>query len=363
MTEATDRTSERLAAARRLLTRKSLDILIVTAVPDVRYLSGFRGEDACLLIAHAWALIATDSRFWAQVHEEVRGLELLPTEDLLRDSLTALGERFAVGATLGFQGRDVSYADYRRLRRLHRGRLSDVADHVAALRLVKDDGEVAAVRRAAAITDAALERVIATGLGGRSELDVEWQIRAELRESGAEGPSFATIVAAGERTALAHAIPGARRIVPGDMVVIDTGARVDGYCSDITRTFAVGRVSDEQRSVYEIVARAQLAGLAAVRDGVDGRAVDKAARAVIDEAGYGAQFGHGTGHGVGLEIHEGPRLSRRHGDPLASGMIVTVEPGIYLEGRFGVRIEDTVLVTATGGEPLTSFSKELLVTG
>ena len=384
MAGATDRTSERLAAARRLLTRRGLDVLIVTAKPDVRYLSGFRGDDACLLIAHDWALIATDSRFWAQVHDEVSGFELLPTEDLLSDSLAALRGRFdagavgsrtgatlgrtgatrsKTGATLGFQGQDVSYADHRRLRRLHRGRLRDVADHVAALRLVKDDGEVAAVRRAAAITDTALERLMVTGLGGRSELDVEWQIRAELRELGAEGPSFATIVAAGERAALAHAIPSARRIAPGDMVVVDTGACVDGYCSDITRTFAVGRVSDEQRSVYEIVARAQLAGLAAVRDGGNGRAVDNAARAVIDEAGYGAQFGHGTGHGVGLEIHEGPRLSRRHGDPLASGMIVTVEPGIYLECRFGVRIEDTVLVTATGGESLTSFTKELLVTG
>jgi Xaa-Pro aminopeptidase len=359
---ATDRKAERLAAARRLLTRRGLDVLIVTAVPDVRYLSGFRGDDACLLIARDWALIATDSRFWTQARAEVRGFELLPTEDLLSDSLAGIATRCDTGVVLGFQGRDVSHADYRRLRRLHKGPLRDVADQVSALRLVKDDDEIAAVRRAAAITDAAIERVVAAGLGGRSELDVVWQIRAELHESGAEGPSFATIVAAGERSALAHAIPSARVIAPGDMVVIDTGARVDGYCSDITRTFAVGRVSDEQRRVYEIVASAQLAGLAAVREGVDGRIVDSAARTVIDDAGYGAQFGHGTGHGVGLEIHEGPRLGRRHGDPLASGMIVTVEPGIYLEGRFGVRIEDTVLVTETGGEPLTSFTKELLVT-
>jgi Xaa-Pro aminopeptidase len=360
--ESDKRTSGRLEKARRLLAQEGLDVLLVTATPDVRYLSGFRGDDSALLIAADWALIATDSRYWAQVHEEVSAFALLQTDDLLEDALTAVRERAGGTAKLGFQGGDVSYGGYRRLRRLHQGRLRDVGGRVAALRLVKDEDEIAAVRRACVIADAALERVLAVGLVGRSERDVAWQIRAEMNALGAEGPSFDTIVATGERAALAHAIPGERRIAAGELVVIDTGARVDGYCSDITRTFAAGAVADDQRAVYEIVRQAQLAGLAAVGDGGNGRSVDGAARAVIEAAGYGDHFGHGTGHGVGLEIHEGPRLGRRRGDPLASGMVVTVEPGIYLEGRLGVRIEDTVLVTATGGETLTAFAKELLVT-
>jgi Xaa-Pro aminopeptidase len=171
-------------------------------------------------------------------------------------------------------------------------------------------------------------------------------------------------VAAGPRGALPHAIAGNGRIRAGQLVVIDTGARVDGYCSDMTRTVAAGRVSAQQRKVYDVVLAAQLAGLAAVRHGARGREeVDAAVRAVVAAAGYGDRFGHGTGHGVGLEIHEAPALGRLRGDRLAIGMLCTVEPGIYLEGRFGVRIEDTVAVTAAGGVPLTLFPKELVVTG
>ena len=182
-----------------------------------------------------------------------------------------------------------------------------------------------------------------------------------MHAAGAEAPAFATIVAAGPQGALPHAIPGERVIADGDLVVIDMGARLDGYHSDITRTFGVGRLDAGQRAVYEVVEAAQLAGLEAARSGVAARAVDAAARDVIEAAGYGASFGHGTGHGVGLEIHEGPRVGRRSRDRLLPGMVVTVEPGIYLEGRYGVRIEDTLVVTADGHERLTLFAKELRI--
>jgi Xaa-Pro aminopeptidase len=351
----------RLAAARELLAAQGLDALLVSHAADVRYLSGFRGEDAALVIAADVALICTDSRFWAQVHEEVVGFELLQTQDLLADVVAGLASKLGAGVALGFQGAAVSYAGHRLLRRLHHGRLRDVGERVSALRMVKDAAEIEAVRRAAAMADAALEQVAETGIVGRAEEAVAWQIRAALRELGAAGPSFDTLVAAGDHGAQGHAIAGGRRIAAGDLVVIDTGARCDGYCSDITRTFAAGHAGEEQRRIYDIVLRAQREGLAAVRHGVNGREVDAAARAVIERAGYGAQFGHGTGHGVGLEIHEAPRLGRRRGDPLAAGMIVTVEPGIYLEGELGVRIEDTVLVGESGGEALTGFPKELVV--
>ncbi len=351
----------RLARARALLDGLGLDALLVSALPDVRYLSGFRGEDTMLVIGREVALICTDSRFWQQVAEEVHGFTLEKIERLTEDVVKALARELGAQAAVGFQGGRLSYADHRRLRRLHNGRLRDVGDRLSRLRVVKDAQEVAALRRACEIVEGALAEVLADGLVGRAEAEVAWDLRAAMHGRGAEDLAFDTIVAAGERGALAHAIPGERRIRAGELVVIDAGARVDGYCSDITRTVAAGEVGAQEREVYDVVLRAQLAGVAAVHPGAGGREVDAAARRLIVEAGYGDLFGHGTGHGVGLEIHELPRLGRTVGDPLATGMVHTVEPGVYLEGRFGVRIEDTVLVTEDGCERLTASSRELLV--
>ena len=355
--------TDRLDRCRLLLDDQGLDGLIVSDLTDVRYLSGFRGEDAMLIVGRESASICTDSRFWAQVHDEVTAFELVKTDLLLADVVKAAAAAFGEEAALGFQGDTLSYGDYRSLRRLHRGRLRNVKGRVARLREVKDAAEVAAVRRACDVAVEALRAVVAQGLAGRTEADVAWQIKEELHGLGAEEESFAAIVAAGPNGALAHAIPGARRIGPGELVVIDMGARVDGYCSDITRTFATGELDDELRRIYDVVLAAQLAGLAAVRPGATGRDVDAVARGVIDAAGYGEAFGHGTGHGVGLDVHEEPRVSRRGTGRLRPGMVLTVEPGIYLEGRGGVRIEDTVLVTDDGGEALTPFPKELTVAG
>ncbi len=354
----------RLARCRALLDGLRLDALLVSAAPDVRYLSGFRGADATLVVGREDALIVTDSRYVEQVHEEVRGFELVRRDgvDLLADSAAAVRERLGGGCALGYQAAAVSHAAYRALRRAHDGRLRDVGSRVTRLRVVKEAAEIEAVRAAAAIADLALAVVVGEGLLGRTEREVAWRLREEYRDRGAEDESFATIVAAGDHGAQGHAIPGDRRIKAGEMVVIDTGARVDGYCSDITRTFAAGRVSAAHRRLYDTVLEAQLAGLAAVRAGAHGRDdVDAAARAVIAAAGHGERFGHGTGHGVGLEIHEAPTLGRALGDELAAGMLCTVEPGIYIEGDMGVRIEDTVLVTAGGCERLTLYPKELQV--
>jgi len=357
---------ERLRRCRTLLATQGVAAVLVTDAADVRYLSGFRGEDATLVIGAQEALICTDARFWEQVRAEVTGFTLSAVSgtDLVTHSAAAVADLEGATAALGFQGADVSYADYRKLRRLHRGRLRDLRAGVTRLRAVKDEGEVARLRRAATVSDAAMAATVAAGLVGRRERDVAWQLRAEYQRLGAEGEAFAAIVAAGDHGAQAHALPGHRVIAAGELVVVDTGARVDGYCSDITRTFAAGAVSSELRRVYDVVLAAQLAGLAAVRAGAHGRDdVDAAARAVIAAAGYADQFGHGTGHGVGLEVHEAPWLGRTRGDRLEAGMICTVEPGIYVDGLAGVRIEDTVLVGEDGGEPLTRYPKDLQVVG
>jgi len=359
--------SDRLARCRRLLAELGLDAVLITRPSDVRYLSGFRGADTALLIGEELAHIVTDARYWEQVREEVTGFELSEATagDLVADALAAGVTLLGATMRLGFQGGDLSYASYRGLRRAHAGRLRDVGARVTRLRMVKDDAELEIMRRAAKVTDDALAAVVADGLCGRRECDVAWQLQAELHRLGAEGEAFTTIVAAGGHAAHAHAIPGERVIAPGELVIIDTGARVDGYCSDITRTYAAGaEPGTDLRRVYDVVLAAQLAGTAAVRAGAGGQAdVDEAARRVITEAGYGERFGHGTGHGVGLEIHESPRLGRLHGDPLAAGMVVTVEPGVYVEGLAGVRIEDTVVVTDGGCEILTRYPKELQVVG
>jgi Xaa-Pro aminopeptidase len=357
--------NDRLDRLRRRFERLRVDGVLVSDPVDVRYLSGFRGDDATLVVGHAAALLCTDSRFWEQVHDEVHGFELskVTAEPLLAHSVREAMRVLGAGARLGYQGAQLSHASYRRLRRLHAGPLRDVRQGVTLLRAVKDEEEIDLLRRAAAVTDEGLQRVVARGLVGRTERDVAWDLQAEYHRLGAEAEAFAAIVAAGDHGAQAHALPGERVIRAGELVVVDTGARVDGYCSDITRTYAAGEPSAELRRIYEVVLAAQLAGLAAVRAGAHGRSdVDAAARAVVEEAGYGERFGHGTGHGVGLQVHEAPSLGRTRGDLLEAGMVCTVEPGIYVEGLAGVRIEDTVLVTPDGGERLTTSPKELQVT-
>jgi Xaa-Pro aminopeptidase len=358
--------NDRVARCRSLLDELGLDGIVVSAPADVCYLSGFRGDDTTLVVGREAVLICTDARYWEQAREEAPGFELVAAvgADLIADTAAAAARDLGAEARLGFQGASLSHEQYRRLRRRHRGRLRDVRGTVSRLRAVKDAAEIDVMRRAGALTDEALALVVGRGLVGRSEADVAWDLLAEYHRLGAGGEAFPAIVATGAHGAQAHAIPGKRVIAKGDFVVIDTGARVDGYCSDITRTFAAGEPAADLRRVYDVVLAAQLAGLAAVRHGAHGRDdVDAAARAVIAAAGYGERFGHGTGHGVGLDVHEAPGLGRSRGDRLAAGMVCTVEPGIYLEGLAGVRIEDTVLVTATGGERLTRSPKELQIIG
>ncbi len=233
---------------------------------------------------------------------------------------------------------------------------------VEGLRELKEPEELESIRAAAVLADTAFERLLVDGLVGRTERELALALEYGMRERGADREAFPTIIAAGPHGARPHARPREVEIRRGDLVVIDWGAQLDGYCSDCTRTVAAGEAGEDERSVYELVLQAQLVALEAIRPGACGREVDGAAREKIDGGGYGEEFGHGLGHGVGLDVHEGPRLSRRSDDELQDGNVVTVEPGIYLPGRFGVRIEDLVAVTEDGCEVLTSVSKRLIVT-
>jgi Xaa-Pro aminopeptidase len=228
------------------------------------------------------------------------------------------------------------------------------------LRAVKDESELDAVRRAAAVTSEAYARFAEETFVGRTERDLAWRMDELFHELGAEGPAFETIVAAGPNGARPHSRPSDREVGPGEAVVVDSGARLDGYCSDCTRTFATGALPERLQEAYAVCLEAQLAGLEAVRVGATGVEADAAARRVIEEAGFGEAFGHGLGHGVGVDVHEAPRLARESSDTLVARNVVTVEPGIYLEGLGGIRIEDLVIVGEDAPEVLTGFTKDLL---
>ena len=361
--------SARLAAELR---SRELDALLVEAPVDVRYLSGFTGSNGLLIVRagepdqerDATHLFLTDFRYTAQSAAQLPSA--FERETVAGELLDALAQRLGPGpGRVGFDDDALTIARHRRLlQRLPEGWEAVAAGGlVAGLRLVKDAGEIARISAACELSEEALRGVLEDGLAGRSERDVAIDLELRMRRLGAEDASFPAIVAAGEHGALPHAAPRAHAIPADVLVTIDWGALLDGYCSDCTRTYATGEgISERAREVYDLVLRAQLQGLAAVRAGRSGREVDAVAREVIEQAGYGEQFGHGLGHGVGLEIHEAPRLSRTAGDePLRAGSVVTVEPGVYLPGELGVRIEDLLVVGEDGQEVLTSLPKELTV--
>lgn len=346
-----------------LLAQPDVDVMLVTDPVNVRYMTGYTGSNGLALVGPRTRTFITDFRYVEQAAEEVDpGFERRRAP---RELVESVAEALPIDPLrLGFEDAHVTVRECERLRRLLPDRVELVAagSPVETLRLVKEAGEVEAMRAAARLADEAFEEVLADGLAGRTERELAASLERAMRELGARRPSFDTIVAAGPHGALPHATPRDVRIAPGQLVTIDWGAELDGYCSDCTRTVAVGAVDDERREVYELVLAAQLAGLEAVRAGAVARAVDSAARDVITAAGYGERFGHGLGHGVGLAIHEGPRLSQRATGEITAGNAVTVEPGIYIAGRFGIRIEDLVIVTEEGCEILTSIPKQLTVT-
>lgn len=326
---------------------------LVTSRENVRYLSGFTGTAGVVLITAGWALFLTDFRYLTQSQEEVSCMErkiYVKQWEGLCEAVKDCGV-----SRLQFEAGSLHYAGYEELRDALKGvELSPTKDVVEDLRHVKDEEEVAAIRRAVEIAARAWEETLDGPLEGARERDLAIDLEIRLKRAGSEKSPFDFIVASGERGALPHGIASERRVRGGELVTFDFGACAEGYFSDLTRTVAVGPASGELREIYEVVLEANRAGVAAVRPGARAGEVDAAARAVIEKAGYGERFGHGTGHGLGLEIHERLRIARGQERELARGMVFTVEPGIYVPGVGGVRIEDMVLVTEDGAEVLTA---------
>jgi Xaa-Pro aminopeptidase len=334
--------------------RESLEEpLLVTNGVNVRYLVGFASSNAALLVEPDRVRLFSDFRY-AEAGRAVEGVEFVETK---RSLVVALAE--LLEGRIGFEADVVSYTGWETL---SGGGLDLVPRRglVEALRAVKDDQELDAIRRAGTITSEAYERFADESFIGRTERDLAWRLDELFHELGADAPAFETIVASGPNSAKPHARPSDRTVGAGETVVVDAGAMVDGYCADCTRTFATGSLPDELRSAYTTCLEGQLAGLEAVRADVTGVEADAAAREKIDAAGLGDKFGHGLGHGVGMEVHEAPRLSRESTDTLVAGNVVTVEPGVYLEGLGGIRIEDLVIVTDGEPEILTSPTKNLV---
>ncbi len=357
---------ERLAAK---VAEAGLDWLLVSAPLNVRWLTGFTGSNGVALCpadpGHHPAVLLTDFRYSEQVAAQAPSawqIEIA-SNDLLG---AGLAEHFPVPDTggdsygaVGYDDRHLTVAQLGALQAAFDGRASfePLSGSVETLRLIKSASEVEKIGAAAELADAAMIELLDGGLVGRTELEVALILESAMRRLGAQELSFPPIVAAGAHGALPHAEPRDVTIAADEMVTIDWGAKLDGYCSDCTRTYLTGEVNDVRSQIYDLVLEAQIAAAAAVRPGPTGREVDLVARKIIEEGGYGENFGHGLGHGVGLDVHEAPRLSR-HGDaPLEAGMIVTVEPGIYVAGECGVRIEDLLLVTADGSKVLNGLPK------
>jgi Xaa-Pro aminopeptidase len=343
-----------------LVAERELSQLFVSDLVNVRYLTGFTGTNGACLVSPEERIFFTDFRYTERAAQEVGAEWERPEAE--RELVPQI-----VGRMKGRVGFEDAKLSVRQLARLEAAAGDEVefvpaGDLVEQLRAVKDPEELKRIAAAAELADDVYRWAIEDGLAGRTEAEVARGCEARMREQGAE-PSFPPIVAAGANGALPHAEPGDREIGKGELVVFDMGALLDGYCSDCTRTFATGELDGEEREVYELVQRAQAAALEAVRPGAVGKEVDAVAREMISEAGYGDRFGHGLGHGVGLEVHEGPRLATTSDDELSEGNVVTVEPGVYLPGHLGVRIEDLVVVSGDGYRNLSGLSKDLQVVG
>jgi Xaa-Pro aminopeptidase len=361
----TDLRPRRLAALADGITAAHIDGLLVSSLANVRYLSGFSGTSALLFVTPRETLLITDFRYQTQATEEAGDLARIVIEP--QSLWTGLWQHVAQLASLevaGFESAHLVHRDFQRLLEAGaRYQWRPTVDLVEALRERKDEYELAHIRDAVATAERALELTVPQVRAGMTELEVAGVLESALRQAGSDGFPFPSIVASGPNAALPHARPTARRLGEGDFLLLDFGARVGGYCSDITRTFVVGHATAEQREIYEVVRLANERAVRAVRPGMSGRDADGIARGYIQDRGFGDLFGHSLGHGIGLEVHEAPRLAKTAESPLVEGAVVTVEPGIYRPGWGGVRIEDDVHLSAGGTQVLTRFTRELIEIG
>ena len=363
----TDARARRLHALIESIETAHLDGLLVSGSANVRYLSGFSGSSALMFVRGGGreSLLITDFRYQTQAADEVGDVARVVVEP--QSLWTGLWQQLAQMQALeviGFESAHLVHRDFQRL--LENGaryQWRPTTDLVEALRERKDEQEIARIREAVDAGEHALGLTLEQVRVGMTEMEIAGVLEAALRQSGSDGFPFPSIVASGPNAALPHARPTSRRLAPGDFLLIDFGARVGGYCSDITRTFVARRATDEQREIHEVVRTANERAVQAVRPGMSGRDADGVARGYIQDRGFGDLFGHSLGHGIGLEVHEAPRLAKTADAPLLEGSVVTVEPGIYRPGWGGVRIEDDVHLSAGGAKVLTRFSRDLIEIG
>lgn len=349
----------RLDAIRALMAEHQLDAVVVTKYVNLHYFSGFRGDDTTLVITKDQALLITDNRYTEQAAQQAALFEVVEQQDGLLKKTAECLKKLGVKKA-GFEGNALIYADFVVLTKLLDGVDFSTAVELDALRQIKDEEEIGHIRKACRIADIAFEDILNYVRPGMTEVQVAAHLENCMRENGSEGPSFTTIMASGIRGVLPHGIATDKVIKEGEFLTMDYGAISAGYDSDITRTICIGHADEKQRRIYQAVLESQKMALTMIKPGVSGKRVHVAVQENLEKYGLREYFGHGLGHSLGLEIHENPRMSAKRDDTLYENMLITDEPGVYIPGWGGLRIEDTVLVTKNGCEPLTKCSKELI---
>ncbi|HSH00008.1 MAG TPA: aminopeptidase P family protein [candidate division Zixibacteria bacterium] len=353
--------AQRISKLRQFLKKENLDAIIISNADHVRYLSGYTGSNGLLVVDHRQAHFFTDFRYVTQSKTEVKGARIsFPGRSLAvgLKNVPSLHRRYA---TIGYECDYTTIAQRQEFaQNLNGSLLAPTRGVVEALSMVKDRGELALIEKAVKITDAAFAHALTFVKPGVREMELAAELEYFMKLNGASGPAFETIIASGARSALPHGVATHKKVAKGDFITFDFGAKYNGYVSDMTRTVVVGKASARQKKIYSLVLKAQKAAISRIKSGRPAAEVDKAARAVISKAGHGKRFGHGTGHGIGYYVHVGPRVAETSQDILRSGMVITIEPGVYIPDWGGVRIEDDVVVTANGGRILNKSPKDLL---
>lgn len=350
---------QRVNKLREAMALQGIGAMFVASDINRRYLTGFTGSAGYVLITETDSYLLTDFRYMTQAPQQAKDFKVVEHAPKVMETVKGL---LGSATKLGFEQEHVTFAAYRNYKEALQGvEWVPVSGLVEGLRIFKDENELAIMREAAVLADRTFSHILTKIRPGVTERELDLQMEMFMRENGATSSSFETIVASGERSALPHGVASSRVLQGNEFITFDFGALLNGYCSDVTRTVVLGEASDRHREVYGIVLEAQLNALDKIRPGMTGREADALTRDIISSYGYGDNYGHSTGHGLGMEVHENPRLSKLSDDILKPGMVVTVEPGIYIPGFGGVRIEDDIVITETGIEIITSSNKELIL--
>ncbi|MBY7143395.1 aminopeptidase P family protein [Virgibacillus sp. NKC19-3] len=350
---------EKLIKLRNGLEANNLDAILITSAINRRYITGFTGTAGAAIISKNEAKFITDFRYTAQATAQAEGFEIIEHKQAIELEMKEQIKDMNV-KRLGFEKDHVTFSKYEEYKQVIDAELVPISGLVEDIRLFKTADELSIMKEAAKIADEAFEHIQAYIKPGVREIDISNELEFFMRRQGATSSSFDIIVASGMRSTLPHGVASDKKVSSGELVTLDYGALYNGYCSDITRTFAVGEISNDLKTIYDTVLKANLQGIEGIKPGITGKEADALTRDYIEEKGYGDYFGHSTGHGLGLEVHEGPSLSYRTDKKLETGMVVTVEPGIYVPGVGGCRIEDDIVITETGNERLTFAKKELI---